>query len=497
MIAPAQEPDGYLNTVFGRPGQRAAVQRPRVGPRAVQRRPPAPGRRGPARARRATTSSSPSPGASPTTSATTFGRGGIERVGGHPEIELGLAELARVTGEQRYLDQAALFVERRGRGTLGEIGFGQAYFQDDVPIREATVFRGHAVRALYLAAGAVDVAVETGDDDLLGAADRAVGGDHRPAHLPHRRDGLAPHGRGVRRRLRAAAGPRLLGDLRRHRLGDARLAAAARHRRDRASPTSSSARCTTSWRRRRRPTAGTSSTPTRCTNACPARSPERRRREQASVVEPARTVVPRRLLPDQRGAHAGQPRRLPRHRRRRGHPDPPVRRRAGSRRRSTAVDGSPSRCPRTTRVTARSPSGSPSRTGSRGRSRCASHRGPPAPRSPSRRGDAASRRAPSPSSGRSSPATRSRSTSRCGRGGRRPTRASTPSADASPPSADRSCYCAESVDLPDGSDVEVLTVDPTVAPRDVRRRTVLVAARSPNPTESSWPYGDAPGSKRR
>ena len=61
-----------------------------------------------------------------------------------------------------------MFVERRGRGTLGEIQFGPAYFQDDIPIRDATVFRGHAVRALYLAAGAVDVAVETGDDELLG-----------------------------------------------------------------------------------------------------------------------------------------------------------------------------------------------------------------------------------------------------------------------------------------------------------------------------------------
>ena len=97
----------------------------------------------------------------------TFGAGGIGRVGGHPEIELGLVELARQTGRERYLDQAALFVQRRGTGTLGEIPFGQAYFQDDVPIRDATVFRGHAVRAMYLAAGAVDVAVETGDDELL------------------------------------------------------------------------------------------------------------------------------------------------------------------------------------------------------------------------------------------------------------------------------------------------------------------------------------------
>jgi hypothetical protein len=99
----------------------------------------------------------------------TFGRGGIERVGGHPEIELGLVELARFTGEERYLHQAALFVDRRGHQTLADIHWGRSYFQDDVPVREATVFSGHSVRALYLAAGAVDVAVETGDEALLEA----------------------------------------------------------------------------------------------------------------------------------------------------------------------------------------------------------------------------------------------------------------------------------------------------------------------------------------
>jgi DUF1680 family protein len=97
----------------------------------------------------------------------TFADGGIERVCGHPEVEVGLVELARLTGEGRYLEQASRFVERRGRGSLGEITFGPGYFQDDVPIRDADVFRGHAVRALYLAAGAVDVAIETGDDELL------------------------------------------------------------------------------------------------------------------------------------------------------------------------------------------------------------------------------------------------------------------------------------------------------------------------------------------
>ncbi|KGM17693.1 hypothetical protein N867_15220 [Actinotalea fermentans ATCC 43279 = JCM 9966 = DSM 3133] len=101
-----------------------------------------------------------------------FGPGGAEQVCGHPEIETALAELARATGVDRYRQTAAAFVERRGRGLLPPSLFGSAYFQDDVPVREATVLRGHAVRALYLSAAAVDVAVDTGDDDLLAAVVR-------------------------------------------------------------------------------------------------------------------------------------------------------------------------------------------------------------------------------------------------------------------------------------------------------------------------------------
>lgn len=98
-----------------------------------------------------------------------FGPDGTPELCGHPEIETALVELARLTGEQRYLDQAALFVDRRGHRSLPAHEFGWSYFNDDVPVRKATVLRGHAVRALYLACGAVDVAVETGDDDLLEA----------------------------------------------------------------------------------------------------------------------------------------------------------------------------------------------------------------------------------------------------------------------------------------------------------------------------------------
>ncbi|KAB8194000.1 glycoside hydrolase family 127 protein [Nonomuraea phyllanthi] len=102
----------------------------------------------------------------------TFGPGERAGICGHPEIEVGLAELGRALGEERYVEQARLFLDRRGHGTLRDIPLGRAYFQDDVPIREAAVWRGHAVRALYLTAAAVDVAVERGDDELLGAVER-------------------------------------------------------------------------------------------------------------------------------------------------------------------------------------------------------------------------------------------------------------------------------------------------------------------------------------
>ncbi|MFI7691270.1 glycoside hydrolase family 127 protein [Nonomuraea sp. NPDC049655] len=101
-----------------------------------------------------------------------FGPGGRDGLCGHPEIEVGLAEFGRALGEERYVEQARLFLDRRGHGRLGDIPLGRAYFQDDVPIRKADVWRGHAVRVLYLSAAAVDVAVEHGDDELLDAVRR-------------------------------------------------------------------------------------------------------------------------------------------------------------------------------------------------------------------------------------------------------------------------------------------------------------------------------------
>jgi DUF1680 family protein len=97
-----------------------------------------------------------------------FGEDGLQAIDGHPEIETALVELYRLTGERRYLDQAKLFVDRRGHHILPDTPYrGRDYYQDDTPVRDGRIFVGHAVRALYLAAGAVDVAVETGDTEML------------------------------------------------------------------------------------------------------------------------------------------------------------------------------------------------------------------------------------------------------------------------------------------------------------------------------------------
>ncbi|RKT77508.1 hypothetical protein DFJ68_0931 [Terracoccus luteus] len=86
---------------------------------------------------------------------------------GHPEVEMALVELARETGDGRYLRLAQLFVDRRGSGALTHTVFPPEYFQDHVPLRELDSVTGHAVRMAYLGAGATDVAVETEDADLL------------------------------------------------------------------------------------------------------------------------------------------------------------------------------------------------------------------------------------------------------------------------------------------------------------------------------------------
>jgi DUF1680 family protein len=99
-----------------------------------------------------------------------FGPGRRDGVPGHPGVETALAGLYRVTGEPRYLELAQFFLDRRGHGTLAGAEFGLRYRQDDVPFRESRSARGHAVMAGYLASGALDLFLLTGDERLLDAA---------------------------------------------------------------------------------------------------------------------------------------------------------------------------------------------------------------------------------------------------------------------------------------------------------------------------------------
>ena len=102
----------------------------------------------------------------------TFGPGRNEALDGHPEVEMSLVELYRETGDRHYLSLARFFVDARGQGMLEGHGFESAYYSDRVPVRRQTTVEGHAVRAVYLAAGAADVAAELGDAELMQALER-------------------------------------------------------------------------------------------------------------------------------------------------------------------------------------------------------------------------------------------------------------------------------------------------------------------------------------
>lgn len=113
---------------------------------------------------------------------------------GHPEIELALMRLYRLTREERYLSLAQRLVDNRGQepkffpleterrgddGLFGHVFPGRTqhperygpYNQSHMPVREQTEAVGHAVRAVYLYSGMTDLAVETRDAGLLASVE--------------------------------------------------------------------------------------------------------------------------------------------------------------------------------------------------------------------------------------------------------------------------------------------------------------------------------------
>ncbi|MBO1514134.1 glycoside hydrolase family 127 protein [Metabacillus bambusae] len=111
---------------------------------------------------------------------------------GHEEIELALVKLFKTTGEERYLALSKFFIDERGmqphffdseeenrkqEATKHDYSYYQAhmveydyaYFQAHQPVREQETADGHAVRAMYLYSGMMDIAIHTGDGSLYKA----------------------------------------------------------------------------------------------------------------------------------------------------------------------------------------------------------------------------------------------------------------------------------------------------------------------------------------
>jgi DUF1680 family protein len=103
---------------------------------------------------------------------------------GHPEIELALFRLYRLTKEKSYFELAQFFIEERGKEPNyfqeeairrvdarpfrpNHPGSPYAYMQADRPIRSHDQIAGHAVRAMYLYSAVADLAAESDDDGLL------------------------------------------------------------------------------------------------------------------------------------------------------------------------------------------------------------------------------------------------------------------------------------------------------------------------------------------
>jgi len=95
----------------------------------------------------------------------TFGYGKEEKYPGHQIVEIGLVKLYRVTGNKKYLDLAKFFLDIRGPK-------GEAYNQADKKVAEQDTAEGHAVRAAYMYTGMADVAALTGDQRYLNAIDK-------------------------------------------------------------------------------------------------------------------------------------------------------------------------------------------------------------------------------------------------------------------------------------------------------------------------------------
>jgi len=99
-----------------------------------------------------------------------FGPGRCEYPPGHPEVEIGLVRLYRVTGAEKYLNLAKFFIDVRGRSETHRL-YGVKN-QDHVPVAQQEEAVGHAVCAGYLCSGMADIAMATAHQGYVKILDR-------------------------------------------------------------------------------------------------------------------------------------------------------------------------------------------------------------------------------------------------------------------------------------------------------------------------------------
>lgn len=103
--------------------------------------------------------------------------------GGHPEIELALMRLHRITKNPKYKELAECFVNDRGADSdffvrereknpwdvWGNNPHDREYMQNHAPVRQQDKAVGHSVRAVYLYSGMADIAIKNNDAELAKA----------------------------------------------------------------------------------------------------------------------------------------------------------------------------------------------------------------------------------------------------------------------------------------------------------------------------------------